>query len=106
MENELDKIANGEGDKVEFLSDFYSDFSQKIDDARKGMKKLPPEKVGRDCPKCGSNLVYREGPYGRFIGCETFPKCKYTEVIVEYTGENCPKCNEPLTCLLYTSRCV
>lgn len=97
MENELDKIANGEGDKVEFLSDFYSDFSQKIDDARKGMKKLPPEKVGRDCPKCGSNLVYREGPYGRFIGCETFPKCKYTEFIVEYTGENCPKCNEPLT---------
>ncbi|OQC11213.1 MAG: DNA topoisomerase 1 [Tenericutes bacterium ADurb.Bin087] len=97
MENELDKIASGEGDKVEFLSDFYSVFSEKIDDARKGMKKLPPEKVGRDCPKCHSELVYREGPYGRFIGCATFPKCKYTEFIVEYTGENCPKCGAPLT---------
>lgn len=97
MENELDKIANGEGDKVEFLSDFYSDFSVKIDNARKGMKKLPPEKVGRNCEKCGSELVYRDGPYGRFIGCSNFPKCKYTEFIVEYTGKNCPKCNAPLT---------
>ena len=30
-------------DKVEFLSDFYSDFSQKLM-MRKGMKKLPPER--------------------------------------------------------------
>lgn len=36
------------------------------------------------CPKCGSNLVERtarKGPNAgkRFLGCEGFPKCKYTK---------------------------
>lgn len=31
------------------------------------------------CPKCGSELVERKGKYGKFIGCSSYPKCKYTE---------------------------
>lgn len=30
------------------------------------------------CPFCGGQLVKRKGPYGRFLGCINFPKCKYT----------------------------
>ena len=30
------------------------------------------------CPKCGGQLVVRNGKYGTFIGCSNFPKCKYT----------------------------
>jgi hypothetical protein len=30
------------------------------------------------CPQCGMKLVHRSGPYGDFIGCSGFPKCKYT----------------------------
>lgn len=30
------------------------------------------------CPKCGGNLVLREGAYGRFYGCSNYPNCKYT----------------------------
>ncbi|MDR0983101.1 MAG: NERD domain-containing protein [Culturomica sp.] len=30
------------------------------------------------CPKCGNNLIIRKGKYGKFYGCQTFPKCKYT----------------------------
>ncbi len=33
--------------------------------------------LGR-CPKCNSKLIKRNGRYGQFIGCETFPKCRYT----------------------------
>lgn len=29
------------------------------------------------CPKCGGNLVLREGPYSRFYGCSNYPKCEY-----------------------------
>ena len=29
------------------------------------------------CPKCGSELVERNGKYGKFIGCSNYPKCKY-----------------------------
>lgn len=30
------------------------------------------------CPKCGGELVKKNGKYGKFIGCSNFPKCKYT----------------------------
>jgi len=29
------------------------------------------------CPRCGGNLVLRDGRYGRFYGCSNYPKCKY-----------------------------
>ncbi|RXI96294.1 hypothetical protein DS745_21425 [Anaerobacillus alkaliphilus] len=30
------------------------------------------------CPKCGSNLVMRQGKFGQFQGCSNYPKCRYT----------------------------
>lgn len=35
------------------------------------------------CPKCNGRLVKKTGRYGNFLGCENFPKCKYTEKIKE-----------------------
>lgn len=29
------------------------------------------------CPKCGGNLVLRNGKYGQFKGCGNFPKCRF-----------------------------
>lgn len=29
------------------------------------------------CPRCGGNLMLREGKYGRFYGCSNYPNCKY-----------------------------
>lgn len=29
------------------------------------------------CPKCGGNLVLRNGKYGEFYGCSNYPKCNY-----------------------------
>lgn len=31
------------------------------------------------CPRCGGQLVERNGKYGRFMGCSNYPKCRYTE---------------------------
>ena len=33
------------------------------------------------CPKCGGELVKRNGKYGEFYGCSNYPKCKYTREI-------------------------
>ncbi len=30
------------------------------------------------CPKCGNDLVSRNGKYGEFYGCSNYPRCKYT----------------------------
>jgi len=33
------------------------------------------------CPRCNSPMKQREGKYGRFYGCSSYPDCKYTEDI-------------------------
>lgn len=33
----------------------------------------------KKCPKCGKDLVLRNGRYGQFWGCTGFPECKYSE---------------------------
>ena len=29
------------------------------------------------CPQCGGRIVEKTGPYGKFLTCSNFPKCKY-----------------------------
>lgn len=36
------------------------------------------ENIQNNCPFCGNKLVFRNGKYGRFWGCSTYPKCKFT----------------------------
>ena len=33
------------------------------------------------CPECGGRLVERNGRNGRFVGCSSYPRCKYTRSI-------------------------
>ncbi len=30
------------------------------------------------CPRCGGDLVIRNGKYGTFYGCSNYPKCRFT----------------------------
>lgn len=30
------------------------------------------------CPRCGGQLILRQGKYGSFYGCSNYPKCKFT----------------------------
>jgi HJR/Mrr/RecB family endonuclease len=36
-------------------------------------------KNDRICPLCGGKLVERAGKYGKFWGCNNYPKCQHTE---------------------------
>ncbi len=92
LEDELDKIAEGTP-WVPVISSFYGQFVEKLEIADESIPKIDVQReqelVGRDCPLCGQPLVYREGRYGRFIGCSTFPKCRHTEQIVIVVAD-CP----------------
>jgi DNA topoisomerase-1 len=98
LEDELDKIAEGDP-WVPVLASFYGQFVEKLEIANESIPKIDLEvqreleQVGRDCPLCGNPLVYREGRYGRFIGCSTFPKCRHTEQIVKAVAI-CPRGGE------------
>ncbi|MEZ4593258.1 MAG: type I DNA topoisomerase [Chloroflexota bacterium] len=97
LEDELDKIAEGEA-WVPVIGSFYGQFSENLEVADESIPKidLKPEvePVGRDCPNCGSPLLYREGRYGRFIGCSNFPKCRHTEQLLNKIGVTCPNGGE------------
>jgi DNA topoisomerase I len=52
----------------------------------------PPVPLDEKCPKCGEQLVLRNGPYGEFVSCSGYPKCKYIKQ--NTIGVKCPKCHE------------
>jgi DNA topoisomerase-1 len=93
MEAQLDEIADGKP-WVPVVDDFYQQFAKRLDVADEAIERVEvrsePELVGRDCPVCGNPLVYREGRFGRFIGCSNFPKCRHTEQIIVKVGVTCP----------------
>ncbi len=97
MENNLDKIAEGQKKWTEVIGQFYEPFEknlkQKYEEiSKKDITEKPTEKV---CPKCGAPLLIRLGRYGKFYACSAFPKCRYTESLEENNlGIECPKCKK------------
>lgn len=94
LEDELDSIAHGDKEWVPVIDGFYRNFERRLTVADEALPKVDlkaePELVGRQCPTCEEgDLVYREGRYGRFIGCNRFPKCRHTEQILVKTGVTC-----------------
>lgn len=96
MEDRLDAIANGDEDWKPILREFYEPFKNEIEKAFVEVPnvELESEEIGRACPTCGAPLIIRWGRYGKFIGCSTFPECRYTEQWVESTGITCPLCGK------------
>ncbi|HSV85991.1 MAG TPA: type I DNA topoisomerase [Levilinea sp.] len=94
MEEDLDAVAEGESHWTDVVSEFYREFAPQVERAQKEMPaaKSGLEKIGRDCPQCGSELVIRYGRFGKFISCSGFPDCRYTEPWLEKIGVKCPDC--------------
>lgn len=102
MENELDKIANGNEIWTNYLDNFAPEFEAKVSEIftkHKEDKQKNVNKIDRKCPKCESDLIERESRFGsKFIACTSFPKCKYAEFdnSNNLLDENCPECGAKL----------
>jgi len=115
MEEDLDKIAQGELERDELLRSFYKVFQGDLESFKKaigaeGKKHAEPTDI--TCPKCKKEkLVIRFGKAGEFIGCPRYPDCKFTSnfkrndegkiELVKIAGpvlleEKCPQCGKPL----------
>ena len=95
MEEDLDKIADGNAIWNVVLDEFYKIFEPRVKDAFSDMEKKAPEATGEVCPECGSDLVIRKGRYGEFTACSNYPECKYIkkEVVEVVEIMDCPNCN-------------
>jgi DNA topoisomerase-1 len=106
MEEELDKIEDGQMRWVEAVKDFYKPFSESLEKAQAEMKDFKAELTPTDitCEKCGKPMVIKWGRNGQFLACSGYPDCKNTKPFVrtengvveaapeETTDETCPKC--------------
>lgn len=97
MEDDLDKIAEGNMEWNKLLSIFYQEFEPKVEVAFKNMEKKAPEETGESCPNCGSPLVIKQSKYGKFTACSNYPTCKYIKSSKEEKEVkeiiSCPKCD-------------
>jgi DNA topoisomerase-1 len=92
MEEDLDKIADGNMAWKDAIREFYTPFAEDVKKAQAEMPvtKSGPEPIGRACPTCGKELVIRYGRFGKFISCSGFPDCRYTEPWLLKIGVACP----------------
>lgn len=111
MEEELDKIAQGDLKRDALLKAFYDAFSKHVK-AFAGEARRPAEETSLECPSCKqAKLVIRFGKTGPFLGCPRFPECNFTSNFErtedgsitliatpepKVLTEPCPQCGKPL----------
>ncbi len=79
MEEELDKIAEGELERDTLLRSFHETFEKDLEAfaGKDGGKKAV--EIDMICPQCGKHkLAIRFGKAGEFLGCTGFPECTFT----------------------------
>ena len=96
LEEQLDRISNGEIDWREVLRDFWKDFSAHVGEIKDlrvthvldALNEIlaphifPSPTDGsnpRKCPSCADGqLSLKLGKFGSFVGCSNYPECKFT----------------------------
>jgi DNA topoisomerase-1 len=107
MENSLDKIELGEAEWVSVLRDFYGPFSKRVDGVKANIRDLKAANqtvTDRTCPECKKfPLVIKWSKNGKFLACQGFPACRYTEPLEKLapvkSTEICDKCGAPMVVL-------
>ena len=98
IEGRLDKVAEGSLGWQQLMKDFYPAFARELSAADSNIPKVkvPDEVSDVPCDKCGRMMVYKMGPYGKFLACPGFPECRNIKNIVIKAGASCPDCGADL----------
>jgi len=107
MEEELDKVEEGDLGWQKVLKNFYSPFAARLNKVDAGALIAEAYDLSTvadaRCPECGGKLEPRGGFFGPFLACENHPKkCKYTRPIKGekakpvLTEHMCQLCGAPM----------
>jgi DNA topoisomerase-1 len=96
MEDDLDKVELGEIEWKNIVRDFYPPLENKIKEAEESIGHIEVKDEESDvvCEKCGRNMVFKLGRFGKFLACPGFPDCRNAKPILEEAGVDCPLCGE------------
>jgi DNA topoisomerase-1 len=106
MEQNLDRIEDGELDRTQVLTTFYQPFREDCGRAQEGMRDLKREGLptGIPCERCRAEMVVKVGKKGPFLSCSTYPECTFSRpylrdaegriqvAVEEVREEKCPQC--------------
>ncbi|MFW5702853.1 MAG: type I DNA topoisomerase [Candidatus Dojkabacteria bacterium] len=81
LEENLDRVANGEVEWEKVISDFYKPFSKNLEEKQENLDRsdytvLGKAPNGMTCPDCGAKMLLKLGKNGKFYTCARFPECK------------------------------
>jgi DNA topoisomerase-1 len=105
MEEELDKIEEGEEKWVKVLKDFFVPFQstlEKVENEKGKIKKMTQQATEEICEKCGSPMIIKWSRNGRFLACSAYPKCKNAKPLEPNENgkilldQKCELCGAPL----------
>ena len=109
MEDELDRIEEGELGWQRVLQDFYGPFTKALDAVDMNAlvadaHGLTPEELAKErCPKCGSPVELRTGRFGPYLACINYKEtCDYVKSLKKDkvpdrpTDEKCHLCGSPM----------
>jgi DNA topoisomerase-1 len=98
LEEQLDRIEDGEIDWRGALREFDEKFTRDLETAGEQMPNVKKDGIplGEICPLDGGQLLMRFGRYGAFVACSNYPECKYTRDMVDAAadGEEAPATSE------------
>ena len=100
MEEQLDKIGDGELEWIDTIRGFYDDFAKTLsaaEDKTEGKRiKVPDEETDVVCELCGRKMVIKNGRFGKFLACPGYPECKNAKPITGDIKGACPLCSSKL----------
>jgi len=104
MEEDLDRVEEGERGWVDTLKEFYLPFQKDLEMAKTSMRDVKGEKIPTEalCERCGSPMIKRWGKRGYFLACSSYPNCRFTKEVDssndkrEETGAQCDQCGNPM----------
>lgn len=95
MEEDLDKVADGEEKWQPLIKNFYEPFEKNLNlKYKEVMEQKFQEETDEKCEKCGKNLLIKMGRFGKFLACSGFPECKFTKSFQKEDLGACPKCGK------------
>jgi len=91
MEEELDRIEDGDLAWVSVVRHFYAPFSARVTTAHEQMREVKREVIPTEyvCEPCGKPMVIKWGRFGQFLSCSDYPTCKNARALP--TGFKCPE---------------
>lgn len=102
VEEDFDKVAEGKETYVSMLDRFWNGSLKKDLETAGAESEKVVQFVGKPCPKCGKDLVYKFSKTGKFVGCSGYPECDFIDqpddtkdalqaLKDRYEGKPCPE---------------